>query len=303
VSRPGRTPAIRTAAEGAPITVLGSLNMDLVTRSHRLPRPGETILGTDFATVCGGKGGNQAIAAARAVAGRSVRMLGAVGDDAFGPELRAHLAANHVQTNDLRTAVGPSGIAAISVDDHGENVIVVVPGANGTLTSLTAAEEERIGESGLVVCQLEIPLETVVHAASICASTGRPFLLNPSPVQDLPPELLAATTVLVLNEGEAAALGAVLTGQVPHVVITRGARGVAYRGADGTELQLPAPAVPVVDTTGAGDAFTGALAVAWLEGRDLPGALRFGCAAGALACMVSGADAAPDRRAILALAS
>jgi ribokinase len=258
------------------------------------------VLGSEFTTVCGGKGANQAVAAARAAPGRTVRMLGAVGDDAFGAELRAHLAGNHVHIAELRTVVGPSGVASILVDDSAENVIVVVPGANAVMTSLTASEEERVGESGIVVAQLEIPIETVTHAASICASTGRPFLLNASPVRPLTAELIAATTILVLNEGEAAELGAA-TDEVPHLVITLGERGARYRGPDGEVLNVSAPQIRAVDTTGAGDAFTGALAVAWVEGRPAADALRFACAAGSLACTRHGADSSPTRAEIAAV--
>ena len=152
--------------------MLGSVNMDLVTSTRRLPAPGETVLGSGFTTVCGGKGSNQAIAAARAAdsgdpAGliRGVRFLGAVGEDAFGTELRANLVAAGVYADQVRTVPGPSGIASILVDDAAENVIVVVPGANGTFARLTAAEEESLAASDVVICQLEIPLPIVVHAA------------------------------------------------------------------------------------------------------------------------------------------
>jgi ribokinase len=282
------------------ITVLGSVNMDLVATTTRLPAPGETVLGSGFSTVCGGKGSNQAIAASRASGGSTtVRFLGAVGEDAFGGELRANLAAAGVHVDLVRTAPGPSGIAVILVDEAAENVIVVVAGANGTLTRLTAAEEEDLAESELVICQLEIPVDTVAHAAQIVGAAGKTFLLNPSPVQKLPEALLASTSILVLNEGEAATLGGSALDRVPHVVTTLGSAGARYRGADGAVFDVPAPKVDAVDTTGAGDAFTGAFAVAWSEQRSAKDAVRWACAAGALATTVPGAGtSAPGRAAI-----
>ncbi len=279
------------------ITIVGSINMDLVVTAVTLPQPGQTLLGKDFRTICGGKGANQAIAAGRA--GGTVRIIGAIGDDPFGPELLANLAAAGVRIDAVRKTTGPSGIAVITVDEAAENSIVVVPGANGRVLDLTAAEQELIGESTMVVCQLEIPPATVVQAAEITAAAGHSFLLNPSPLAPLPAGLLSNTDVLVLNEGEAAAIGAGAVGRVPHVITTLGAAGARYRGSDGTELTVPAPVVDAVDTTGAGDAFTGAFAVARVDGLPMLQALQFACAAGALAASVVGASSsAPERAAI-----
>ena len=281
----------------AAIVVLGSVNMDLVVTTPTLPQPGQTLLGKTFRTVCGGKGANQAIAAARS--GGRVRFIGAVGDDAFGAELADNLAGNGVDTAALRRVGGPSGIAAITVDDRAENSIVVVPGANAAVAELTAAEQEALTAASIVVCQLEIPLSTVVHAGAIAAAAGRPFLLNPSPMQPLSWALLSNTTLLVLNEHEAAEVGADAVDDVFHVVTTLGGRGARYRGPDGEEFTVPAPKVDAVDTTGAGDAFTGALAVAWVEGLKPLAALQFACAAGALATTVPGASvSSPGRDAI-----
>ncbi len=279
------------------IVVLGSVNMDLVVTTPTLPRPGQTLLGTSFRTVCGGKGANQAIAAARS--GGAVRFIGAVGDDAFGGELAANLTANGVDVAALRQVAGPSGVAAITVDDAAENSIVVVPGANAAVTELTAAEQELLAESAMVVCQLEIPVPTVVHAAAVAAAAGKPFLLNPSPMQPLSWALLSNTSVLVLNEHEAADVGSDALDGVFHVVTTLGGRGARYRGPDGQDLTVPAPPVLAVDTTGAGDAFTGALAVAWTEGREPLAALQFACAAGALATTVPGASVSSPQRAAI----
>jgi ribokinase len=295
-------PGAPAAPSGPAIVVLGSVNMDLVVTTPALPRPGQTLLGRTFQTVCGGKGANQAVAAARC--GGRVRFVGAVGDDAFGGQLAGNLAANGVDAAALRTVDGPSGIAAITVDDAAENSIVVVPGANAALTELTGAEQQLLADAAMVVCQLEIPVPTVVHAGAIAAAAGKPMLLNPSPMQPLSWALLSTTALLVLNEHEAAEVGAAALDDVFHVVTTLGSRGARYRGPDGEEFTVPAPKVTAVDTTGAGDAFTGALAVAWVEGRPPLAALQFACAAGALATTVPGAStSSPQRTAVEQLAA
>jgi ribokinase len=267
--------------------VVGSTNMDLITETPKLPQPGQTLLGTDFSTAPGGKGGNQAVAAARA--GGDVQFIGAVGDDDFGIALRARLDHAGVGTDRLRTVAGPSGIAAITVDAQAENTIVVVPGANGTLTGLDDHDRAAIADAAVLVLQLEIPIETVVAAARTAARAGVAVLLNPSPVRDLPGDLIDAVTVLVVNQGEAEALGSDILGSVPHLVTTVGGKGAVHRGPDGVELAVAAPTVEVVDTTGAGDAFTGALAVAWAAGADPRAALEAACAAGAEATTHAGA--------------
>lgn len=269
------------------VVVLGSVNIDLVTATERLPGPGETVLGTGFTTSPGGKGSNQAIAAARA--GASVAFLGAVGDDGFAGQLRGALTDAGVDAGLLRTVTGPSGIAAITVDAAGENSIVVVPGANAAVEDLTAAELDRIAGADVLVCQLELPLPTVTAGAAHARRYGTTVFLNPSPVQPLPRELLDAVEVLVVNETEAAGLGPETLARVPHLVTTLGGRGARWRGPDGTRVHLPAPAVTVVDTTGAGDAFTGTLAARWHLGPET--ALRHAVAAGALATTRRGAAA------------
>ncbi|WP_069166698.1 ribokinase [Nocardia altamirensis] len=267
------------------IAVLGSINMDLVTTTERRPEPGETLLGTGFAMVPGGKGSNQAIAAQRA--GGAVQFLGAVGDDVFAGELRRVLTDSGVGVRRLRTVDGPSGIASIVVDSGGENTIIVVGGANARLTELTEDDLDIIAAADILLCQLEIPLDTVSAAARHARANGTTVLLNPSPVQRLPAELLANVDVAVVNSGEAAELGADLAA-IDHVVVTRGGDGVTYRGPDGTELSQPSLRVEVVDTTGAGDAFTGALAAAWHRGPEW--ALTWAAAAGALATTKLGAS-------------
>lgn len=270
------------------IVVVGSLNMDLIVRSPHLPAPGETLTGYGFSTLPGGKGANQAVAAARA--GGRVRMIGAVGADDVGAALTGALDGVGVDTRLVRRVAGPSGMALITVDDAAENTIVVVPAANGTLTALDEADLAAIADADLLMLQLETPLDTVTAAARVAAEAGVPVLLNPSPVRSLPAELLAAVQVLVVNETESAALGAARPGG-GHLVTTLGAAGARYTGPSGGTARAEPPPVTPVDTTGAGDAFTGALAVAWCRGDDPASALRWACAAGALATTGPGAAA------------
>lgn len=291
-----------TQPAGPRIAVLGSINMDLVAGTDHLPAPGETVLGNSFATVPGGKGSNQAIAASRA--GGAVAFIGAVGSDAFADQLAATLAGAGVGTGLLRRVPGPSGIAVISVDSAAENTIIVVPGANGSVDGLSDGDRAAISGAAILLAQLEIPLETVTAGAVTASTAGVPVLLNPSPARALPAELLAAVTVLVVNEGEADVLGERAVAGVPHLVTTLGSRGARYRGPSGQSVQVSAPRVQPVDTTGAGDAFAGALAVAWAEGAEPELALRRACAAGALSTTVAGASSSsPTREAIEDLVS
>ncbi|RDI54277.1 ribokinase [Nocardia mexicana] len=282
----------------ARIVVVGSINMDLVTTTGRRPAPGETVLGRGFEMVPGGKGSNQAIAARRA--GAEVEFVGAVGDDLFAAELRGVLDDAGVGSRRLRSIPGPSGVAAIVVDAAGENSIIVVGGANAAVSELRDGDLEAIAEADILLCQLEIPVPTVLAAARHARAHDTAVLLNPSPAQDLPPEFWAAVDIAVVNEGEAAQLGSVLD-DVPHLVVTRGAKGATYRGPEG-ETSHPGVPVQAVDTTGAGDTFTGALAARWHEGPDA--ALAWACTAGALATTKLGASAAiPSRTEIAAALS
>ena len=283
------------------LVVLGSLNMDLIVRAAQLPRPGETVLGSEFATSQGGKGANQAIAAARA--GAEVALIGAVGTDAFGDQLTAALIADGIDITGLRRLDGPSGIAVITVDDGAENTIVVASGANAGLTGLTSRDERSIAAAAMLLLQLEVPIETVTAAATTAAAQGIPVLLNPSPARRLPTELLACVTILVVNEGEATALGDAALAAVPHLVTTLGAAGARYRGPVGERFSAQPPPVSPIDSTGAGDAFTGALAVAWVSGAEPADALRFACAAGALATTRPGAGVAAPSAAEIRLAA
>jgi ribokinase len=296
--------------------VVGSANMDFVATAPALPRAGETVLGHDFTQVPGGKGANQAIAATRA--GAATTFIGAIGSDSLGVTLRARLSASAVDISLVRVVYGASGVALIVVDGAGENMIVVAPGANTQLTGLTDPELAAIGAADALLCQLEIPVETVTEAAVAARTAGTRVVLNAAPALALPADLLDVVDLLVVNQVEAAMLADVvspdvdagdvpeaealveaLLGQVPRVVLTLGAAGAWYGGRDGDPVHVPAPVVRTVDSTAAGDAFSAALAVAWGEGRDIVDAVRWASAAGAATVRQLGASAAlPQRSAI-----
>jgi ribokinase len=298
------------------VVVVGSVNIDLVVTAPALPRPGETVLGHDFTQVPGGKGANQAIASARA--GGATLLVGAIGSDAFGVTLRARLQASTVDTSLLRVRYGASGVALIVVDGAGENAIVVAPGANAALVELTDAELAAIAGADVLLCQLEIPVETVTAAALVGRAAGTLVVLNATPVRPLPAELLDAVDLLVVNQVEATMMTAMpeldvdtgeslsaeilldpLLDSASRVVVTQGAAGAWYGDRTGTREHVPAPVVEAVDTTGAGDAFIGALAVAWGEGRDLLDAVRWASAAGAAAVLRLGASSGLPQRAAI----
>jgi ribokinase len=289
------------------VAVVGSANMDLVAVAPTLPRPGETVLGTEFVMVAGGKGANQAIAAARA--GASCVFLGAIGSDSFGATLKARIGAAGVDTSQVRVVYGASGVAVVVVNAAGENSIVVTPGANRAFTGLTEAELSAVRRADVLVAQLEIPLETVTQAALAAQEAGTRTVLNAAPARDLPADLLAAVDLLVVNEVEAQALTGAgrenpqrLLSVAPRAVLTLGAEGAWYGERDGRTVQVPAVPVNSVDSTAAGDAFTGALAVAWAEGRDVVDAVRWACAAGAACVRKVGASVSlPERSEIDAL--
>ncbi len=283
------------------ILVVGSLNMDLVVTVETHPKPGDTVLGGDTRTIPGGKGANQAAAASKA--GGDVAMLGLVGSDAYGDALREALREAGVDTERVRTVEGLSGVALITVDADGQNMIVVSPGANGKL-SPKDFEEGMLDGAALVVMQLEIPLPTVQTVAEAAAALGVPVLLNPAPAQPLADELLSKIRYLVVNEGEAALLSgssvtdaesALAAAQslrergAEKVVVTLGARGLVWSSDDG-EGKLEPHNVKAIDTTAAGDAFCGAFAVALAEEKGLEPALRFANTAGALATTKEGAQ-------------
>ncbi|KAA8967310.1 ribokinase [Mycobacterium sp.] len=272
------------------VCVVGSVNLDTVLAVEALPRPGETVLAMSVASTPGGKGANQAVAAARS--GARVQFVGAVGDDAPAEQLRAYLTSNAVGTDGLVTLTGPSGSAVVTVDSDGENMIVVAPGVGAQLTLDSARLRGIVADCEVLLLQLEIPVATAVSAAREARSAGAVVMVNASPAGRAVPELAELTEVLVVNETESEQW----TWPVPHRVITRGAAGATYIGA-GRQCTIAAPAVEVVDTAGAGDVFAGVLAAGWISGRR--DALRRACAAGALATLVPGAgDCAPVSAAI-----
>ncbi|MFC5931356.1 ribokinase [Cryobacterium melibiosiphilum] len=256
------------------IAVLGSANMDLVVRQARLPEPGETIFGHSFTTVPGGKGLNQAVAAARQ--GATVAFLGAVGADAYGAQLRALVAGEGIRSEGLAESAEPTGTAHISVTDAGENSIVVVSGANATVTALSAAQRATIGAAGFLVMQCELPVAVLTEAITVARANGVFSVLTPAPVVVLPAGFLASVDLVVPNQLEAAALtgeadaaraAELLSADKTWAIVTLGAEG-AIVAFDGEVLGL-APARPAiaVDTTAAGDSFVGAL-VARLAATD-----------------------------------
>ena len=283
------------------VVVVGSANMDLVATGPTLPRPGETVLGSEFVMVPGGKGANQAVAAVRA--GASCAFLGAIGSDAFGVTLRARITAAGVDTGQLRVVYGASGVALVMVNAAGENVILVTPGANAAFTGLTDGELHAVREADVLVAQLEIPVETVTAAAVTAREAGTRVILNAAPARQVPAELLAAVDLLVVNEPEAQALTGrgrdeprALLELVPRAVLTLGGQGAWYVDRDGRSVPVPPVKVDAVDSTAAGDAFTAALAVAWGEGRDLVDAVHWAAAAGAACVRRLGASVALPRR-------
>ncbi len=294
------------------VTVVGSLNTDLVIKAPRLPEAGETVPGGEFATFPGGKGANQAVAAARL--GADVVMVGCVGGDAFGQRLREGLAAEGIDITHIRVdREAPSGIALITVDPFGRNTIVVAPGANGRLSVADVAEARNaILASTVLLLQLEVPLEVVVQAARHAHDHGVRVILDPAPVpaRPLPRELYQMVTVINPNEVEARALtGSTVADDLgaraaaeqflawgsEAAVLKLGARG-AFLAAASAEQVVPGIPVEAVDTTAAGDVFAAALAVAIAEGTNLLAAVRFANTAGALSVTRMGAQPSLPRR-------
>ncbi len=293
------------------IVVVGSSNMDLVVRAPRLPGRGETLAGHDFRAVPGGKGANQAVAAARL--GGTVSLVSCVGTDAFGVALKSGFAADGINLSHLRSVENvPTGIASITVGSDGANSIVLAAGANAELTpAWVEAAEPLIANAAILLCQLEVPIESVRRAVALAARHGTLVVLNPAPAAPLDRELLSQVDYLVPNESEAALLCGVSVADVDsaqraadiliqqgprHVIVTLGGRGVWLAGLDGGE-HLPAPKVASVDTTAAGDTFIGGLAVGIATGFDLRAAIAFGQRAAALSVTRVGAQTSiPYRR-------
>ena len=283
------------------ILVIGSLNADLVVRAPRFPAPGETISGEDLAIIPGGKGANQAVAAARH--GISVAMVGRVGNDSFGPTLIQNLQNNKVDTTYVQVDESATGTAIIVVDSNGQNSIVLSPGANGKVTPADV-DAVPFQDADMLLLQLEIPLETVIYAASIARRNGLRVILNPAPARQLPDSLLADVDILVPNESELGLLSGspvtdlesarsaartLLAKGVKTVIVTLGSNG-ALLVTDENIQHIPSFKVSVIDTTAAGDAFIGGLAAALLKGKPLEEAVRYGNASGALAATKFGAQ-------------
>ncbi len=296
-----------------PIVVVGSSNTDMIIKLDRIPRPGETILGGEFVTAAGGKGANQAVAAARA--GGRVSFIARVGQDVLGDQAVAGFVKDRIDVEHVvRDKGAPSGVALIFVARDGENSIAVASGANGRLSPADVKKARQvIASAAVLVMQLETPLATVQAAAETAAKAGVQVILNPAPAQPLPDELLRLVSILTPNETEAELLTGIkvddeasagrtadrlLARGVRTVIITLGPRG-AFVAAEGVRKLIPGFPMQAVDTTAAGDVFNGALAVALAEGQALEQSVRFANAAAAISVTRLGAQpSAPKRKEI-----
>lgn len=298
------------------VVVFGSINMDLVVRTPRLPAPGESLPGHEFFTAPGGKGANQAVAAARLNV--PTRLVARVGGDSFGPQLRQNLSNAGVDIAAVMTDTGiSSGVALITVDDTAQNAIVFVPGANGRVDQSDVERLEPVlSGAKVLLLQLEVPLEASLAAARLARRQGLTVILDPAPARELPPEFYQIVDIITPNEVEAGQLAGfpVKTAQeanrAAHILLERGvktaviklgAQGVAYASQTESgqiaEAFTPAFKVAAVDTVAAGDAFNGGLAVALVEGKPLPLAVQWGAAAGALSATKPGAQPSLPSRA------
>jgi ribokinase len=285
------------------IVVVGSINLDLVVSSARIPQKGETVDGHSFQTFFGGKGANQAVAASRL--GAAVTMIGKVGTDSFGPELLVGLTSAGVRTNCVRQAKGSSGVALITTDRDAQNSIVVVPGANGEMHSEDLDRyRSRIQNAAIVLAQLEIPMSTVEYLATITCQAGVPLMLDPAPAMRLSRKLLRSVTWLTPNETESATLlgdageqsdtdsiaDRLLSLGCRNIILKLGAKGVFLAGKDTARLTVKGFKVKPVDTTAAGDAFNGAFATALVSGKIAEDAAKFACAVAAISVTRAGAQ-------------
>jgi len=299
------------------IVIIGSINMDLVVRVPRMPFPGETISGGQFRTIPGGKGANQAVACARLTSEEiKVAMIGCLGDDAFGVQLRAALRADGIDDSHLSTIPEvASGIATILVDDQGQNSIVLASGANAALSPAHIdAAQALIAQASIVVLQLETPLATVSHAIAMAHALGKTVVLNPAPAQSLPAALLAQVDYLIPNEIEAAMLAGIAAADIndagqldaliaslrakgsSNVLITLGEKGVYAALAEMTQ-HVPAETTTAIDTTAAGDTFIGGFVAALAAGGNQTEAIAYGQRAAAISVARAGAQTSiPYRR-------
>jgi ribokinase len=290
-----------------PIVVVGSVTMDLVTRTPRIPAIGQTLIGTSFETTPGGKGANQAVAAARL--GYRTAMVAKVGDDAYGPALLENLRRAGVDTAAVTQTAGSSGLAPMFVAEDGLNAIVVIPGANGKMDRAAVdSHAELIRSAGMVLCQLEIPMDTLGYTLEFCAKAGVPVMLDPAPAAALPEAAWKQVHWLTPNETEAAfyvgdaesvadTAKRLLAKGLRGVVLKRGGDGAYVAVADGKAAWVKPFKVEAIDTVGAGDCFNGAFAAALLEGKDAFAAARFANAASAISVTRKGAQASMPWRA------
>jgi ribokinase len=289
-----------------PVVVVGSINIDLVANAERIPVEGETVLGSDFQIHPGGKGANQAVAVARL--GYPVAMIGRIGDDSFGAQLRRQLEDAGVDVSAVATTAGTSGVAVIVVGKNGENSIVITPGTNALLTPADIdANLALIQSAGLVLTQLEIPVPTVLHLARICARENVPLILDPAPAKEIPAELFHDVAWFTPNETEAAfftvesngSADAATPSAMARTLMEKGAKGVllklgsrgAYIGTrSGLDELLGSFTVKAVDTTAAGDAFNGAFATGLMMALSPVESARFAAAAAAVSVTRAGAQ-------------
>ncbi|MBO2945335.1 ribokinase [Paenibacillus sp. F411] len=284
----------------ARITVIGSSSMDLVVTSSKRPGAGETVLGDSFKTVPGGKGANQAVAAARL--GADVTMVGCVGDDHLGEIILNNFKENGIHTDYVEPVTGMESGTAHIVLAEGDNSIVVVKAANDCITpAYVDRASAAIRDADIVMIQQEIPEETVVHVSQLCQEYGVPLMLNPAPARPVPPSVIERAAYITPNEHEAAILfqgmplGEVLRRYPNKLIVTEGKAGVRYFDGE-QEVVVPGYAVKAVDTTGAGDTFNGALATALAEGQSLQDSLRFANRAAALSVTKFGAQGGMPQR-------
>lgn len=289
-----------------PIVIVGSISMDMVACTPRIPGVGETVIGSSFSTTPGGKGANQAVAAARL--GYPVHMVGKVGQDAYGQPLLDALAESHVGIDTMGRAEGSSGLAHIFLAENGQNSIVIVQGANGKVDRAHLDRHaDVIRSAGMVLCQLELPIETTLYAIEICAAAGVPVMLDPAPAAPLPASVFPQIAWFTPNETEAALYdqGAQEPEAIARELLECGIRGVVLkRGAEGSYVATVERAewvnafqVEAIDTVAAGDCFNGAFAVGLMEGTEPWEAARFASAAAAISVTRRGAQASLPTRA------